>query len=127
MADKVIPFSELNKTIELILDKYGAECAEVIEEEVNDVVDQAVKKLKSASPKNTGQYARGWKAKKYEGKFRVVGVIYNGKKPQLTHLLENGHATANGTDKVDAKKHIAPVDEWAEKELIARIERRLRV
>lgn len=125
MANNVISFDKLGKTIDDILEKYGVVCNEIVEEEVNDITKEAVKKLKATSPRKTGKYAKGWKVVKYQSRFKVVGVIHNAKKPQLTHLLENGHAKRNGVGRVSPEKHIAPVEEWAVRELVERIERRL--
>lgn len=68
-------------------------------------------KLKSRSPKKSGEYASGWRAKKLDKK---AVVIYNAKQPGLTHLLENGHAIVNkkgSYGRYNGIKHIAPVDQ----------------
>ncbi|PFB24132.1 HK97 gp10 family phage protein [Bacillus cereus] len=84
------------------------------EEVANDLVDE----LKQKSPKNTGKYRKGWRKKK-DGNAMVV---HNALKPQLTHLLEKGHAKANG-GRVPAQVHIAPAEEKAINEFVERVER----
>lgn len=88
---------------------------EVAKEEVaNDLVDV----LKQKSPKNTGKYRKGWRKKKDGNAI----IVHNALKPQLTHLLEKGHAKANG-GRVPAKVHIAPAEEKAINEFLERVER----
>ncbi|KMP32228.1 prophage pi2 protein 37 [Bacillus cereus] len=84
------------------------------EEVANDLVDE----LKQKSPKNTGKYRKGWRKKKDGNAI----VVHNALKPQLTHLLEKGHAKANG-GRVPAKVHIAPAEEKAINEFLERVER----
>ncbi len=84
------------------------------EEVANDLVDE----LEQKSPKNTGKYRKGWRKKKDGNAI----VVYNALKPQLTHLLEKGHAKANG-GRVPAKVHIAPAEEKAINEFLERVER----
>ncbi|WP_025148466.1 HK97 gp10 family phage protein [Bacillus sp. H1a] len=84
------------------------------EEVANDLVDE----LKQKSPKNTGKYSKGWRKKKEDNAI----IVHNALKPQLTHLLEKGHAKANG-GRVPAKVHIAPAEEKAINEFVERVER----
>ncbi|MGG1791712.1 HK97 gp10 family phage protein [Bacillus mycoides] len=95
--------------------------ANVVEEELmtaqEEVADVAVGKLKQSGPKKTGDYRKGWRKKK-DGK----SVVIHNTKGQLTHLLENGHATVGG-GRVPAQVHIRPVEEYVIDELPRRIER----
>ena len=77
------------------------------------VAADAVKRLKSTSPKDTGDYAKGWRKKinTFNGY-----TIYNVKKPGLTHLLENGHIKRGG-GRVAGITHIKPVEEEFSKKL----------
>ncbi|MFJ8119538.1 hypothetical protein ABH946_001207 [Bacillus sp. RC145] len=99
------------------LQRYAKVVEEDLENEIDEVADIAVGKLKQNSPKKTGGYRKGWRKKK-EGK----GVVLHNTKGQLTHLLENGHAKAGG-GRVPAQVHIRPVEEYVIDELPRRIER----
>ncbi|TKI74440.1 HK97 gp10 family phage protein [Bacillus mycoides] len=99
------------------LQRYAKVVEEDLENEIDEVADIAVGKLKQNSPKKTGGYRKGWRKKK-EGK----GVVLHNTKGQLTHLLENGHAKADG-GRVPKKVHILPVEEYVIDELPRRIER----
>ncbi|EJV82074.1 MULTISPECIES: HK97 gp10 family phage protein [Bacillus] len=99
------------------LQRYAKVVEEDLENEIDEVADIAVGKLKQNSPKKTGGYRKGWRKKK-EGK----GVVLHNTKGQLTHLLENGHAKAGG-GRVPKKVHILPVEEYVIDELPRRIER----
>ena len=73
---------------------------------------QGVKELKETSPKLTGEYASGWTSKMEEGEGGTAGVIvYNAKKPWLTHLLENGHLIKKTGGRTKAIPHIYPAQE----------------
>jgi hypothetical protein len=100
------------------LQRYGKEVEEKLEVEKEEVANNLVSDLKENSPKNTGKYAKGWRKKKEGNGF----IVHNALKPQLTHLLEKGHAKANG-GRVSAQVHIAPAEEKAINEFVERVER----
>lgn len=122
----------LDKAVAEMLLKYSDECYDAVKEVIPEIGKEAAKQVKANANrqfkkgKGGRHYANGWKSQAKMGRLQVECVVYNAYKPQLTHLLENGHANANGTDKVDGRPHIAPVNEWAEKETIKRIEKRLK-
>jgi len=82
------------------------------------------KELGEKSPRSdeSGEhYADGWSYSTSNKYGRIVITVYNKLKPQLTHLLEKGHAIAGGTDRVEAIPHIGPV----EKKYIPQYEERI--
>lgn len=126
-----IELDGLEKAVNEILDEYGAEVNAQVAEVVPDIAKEAAKQVKANAlakglkrKKGGKHYVNGWKSQVETKRLTVTAVVYNSTKPQLTHLLENGHAKVNG-GRVEGRPHIAPVNEWAEKELIERIERRL--
>ena len=108
-----------------LLDEFNRDVQKAMDESINKVANEAAQKLRSSSPKKTGKYARGWRSKK-DGEH--CAVVHNSTNYQLTHLLENGHVIRNksGTyGRTRPIKHIKPVEEWANNELPAEIERRI--
>lgn len=101
---------DLTIEIEKALREYTEEVEESIAQIIKEDVEAAVKELKDTSPKKTGEYARGWTSKKETTDGGLKMTIYNKTKPQLTHLLEFGHAKRGG-GRVSARPHIAPVEE----------------
>lgn len=100
-----------------ILGDYASQVKKQVEEAQDEVAQEAVDALKSASPRGrSGKYAKGW-AMKREG--RAVKV-YNKKHYSLTHLLEFGHATRDG-GRTRAKVHIAPVEQQAIKSFESKV------
>lgn len=79
-----------------------------------EAAELTANQLHSTSPKKAkrgGKYARGWQVKKLASGTLVSYVVYNGRYPGLTHLLENGHVSRNqygSWGRVRAIKHIAP-------------------
>lgn len=131
MARKT-PLDQMADAISSILDEYK----DSIDENVGEIVTQlgrkgaqALKKeSRQAFPKGTGEYAQGWKSQVERGRMNTTAVIYN-EHPGLPHLLEHGHVTRNGTDRiygeVQGREHIEPVAdnlvETFEREVMSRL------
>lgn len=116
-----IGIDNLADTVAKELESYSQEVTDGVKEEVKQVSDEMVQQLKQASPRNTGKYAKGWKSRvEYENAEDIRVRVYNSTKPQLTHLLENGHAKQNG-GRVSGTPHIGPAEQSAEKKLDAGI------
>ena len=116
MSTKV-NISGLANEIQKELKAYGDGVDEIVEEAVDHTTKHAVKQLKKMSPKQTGDYRKGWRAKLVTSKKgRYVKTIHNKTDYQLTHLLEKGHKkTGGGT--VPPVVHIEPIRNNAEDEL----------
>lgn len=132
---KVFAESAEKYLIETML-KYGSEVSYEISIAMNEIGQEAKKRVKAASPKRTGKYKRGWRVD-YMNKNGVIRCVIhqNDKEYRLTHLLENGHRTRLGKGKhsrrygtqasVAARPHIAEVNDWAQRELESRIRKAL--
>lgn len=120
----------LTVQMEKILDEYSDRVKNVTRVAMQRVSRECVQKLRNTSPKKTGSYSRGWGTKKIVSRGDIADIIVCNKTDyQLTHLLENGHVVKNakGTfGRTSPQKHIKPVEEWANEELPAEIERDLR-
>lgn len=118
---KKVTIDNLASEISKDLAEYANVVAEDVKDAVEEVAKQAVKDIKANAPKNTGKYKSGWTKKQVKrGSETVEIVIYNKNKPQLTHLLEKGHAKVGG-GRVEGKPHIAPAEEAAEKSLLGKV------
>lgn len=112
---------KLAKTIQSYMEDFGRDVTEAIGEAMDEVGKEAVKRLKSTSPKkkkNGGRYAKGWKYQRdKKSRLLIEARVYNATDGQLTHLLEKGHPIVrNGVvvGRVKPQKHIEPVDQWVE-------------
>lgn len=109
--------NDLADTILDELQQYSQDVTDSLKKEIKQVAKETVSELKQTSPRNTGKYANGWKSRtEYEGLDDIRVIVYNSKKPQLTHLLENGHAKAAG-GRVNGIPHIGPAEAEAEKKI----------
>ena len=118
---------DLQAQVEALLNQYGKQCSEVVNEAVHEVSKEALKKLKKESPKRTGLYKKGWKVKKNNDKFSANDILY-GKEAStyaIAHLLEHGHATRNG-GRTAPIPHVKNVEEWAQKALVDTVEKKLK-
>lgn len=114
---KTIVLDQLSGTISDILTTYSEDATESIKEAVKTVASETVKEIAAASPRKSGKYARGWKTKiAFDSPFERRVIIYNKAKPQITHLLEHGHA---GPRPAPAHPHIR----HAEQKAIEKLER----
>ncbi|MFD2705458.1 HK97 gp10 family phage protein [Salibacterium lacus] len=112
---------DLQKEISQALSEYTDEVTEELDEAKKKVAKESAKTLKRTSPSLTGDYAKGWRAKKVGNAW----VVHNKTDYQLTHLLEKGHAKRGG-GRVPAQPHIRPVEQEAIEEFENRIERAIR-
>lgn len=128
-----INISSLQDSIQRILKDYGEEAEAAVEEAAKDVAKNAKKELNKTSPRSSfsgKHYADSWS---YRVKKSRVGsthiTVYNSGKPGLTHLLEYGHVTSNGTNRVfpdtPAHPHIERVNEKAQYDFLDGIESKL--
>lgn len=112
---------KLAKTIQSYMEDFGRDVTETIGEAMDEVGKEAVKRLKSTSPKkkrNGGRYEKGWKYQRdKKSRLLIEGRVYNATDGSLTHILEKGHPIVrNGVvvGRVKPQKHIEPVDQWVE-------------
>lgn len=109
-----------------ILSEYKDLVMEDLVEASKATAKDAVKELKSTSPKgSTKKYAKGWTSKVTEKSSHSVTVtVHNKDEYRLAHLLEHGHAVVSGGRTVghaDEHVHIATAEANAEKNLEKRI------
>lgn len=132
MAKRIRPV-DLSKAINEILSKYGDEVYTVMESSIDEVAEEAKNKLQAVNHfrnNASGAYAESWVNEKLSGKpLTAVRAVHNEKHYRLTHLLEKGHVIKNGIGRTFGKTaafpHIAPVNDWANKELVQLVERKL--
>lgn len=134
MAKRIKPV-DLDATVKDLLEKYGSQVYDVLKDCVKEVSDEAVEKLQSVSSfapggHPSGAYSRSWKHEDVKvGRLATRKIIHNEEHYRLTHLLEKGHVSSNGTHRtfgrVAAYPHIAPVNDWANEELPRLVERKL--
>lgn len=124
---KLTPIDRLQADVSAILEEYGEEVAEHLDEVTKDIGKKGAKALRSSSKGSfggSGKYARGWTYEVEEGRLSTTVTLYN-RTPGLPHLLENGHAKRGG-GRVAGRSHIAPVEaeliESYEKEVTSKID-----
>lgn len=130
MARKKIQPVDLSATVSQILEDYGADVGEILDEAIIDAAEDAVHKLRAVqrfapdgSP--TGAYSASWTMEPMRvSRYQISYLIYNENHYRLAHLLEYGHAKANG-GRVSAYPHIAKVNTEINVELVRKFMRRL--
>ncbi len=112
MADKGLTIS-----IGKILDDYSADMKELTFRCAKQAATETKRMLKETSPRRNGDYARSWSIKKGKDSYTVYNKI-----PSLTHLLEFGHITRNGTGRTfkatPAHPHIKDAEEFGTQRFI---------
>lgn len=126
-----IKIDDLQKEVMEYLENYVEDIEEEVKETTDKISKKAVQELKKDSPRGKGTrknpYWKGWTDTKVSKGRKYSRKIHNKTNYQLTHLLEDGHATRNG-GRTKAQPHIRPVEEkytkLYEKELKKAITRR---
>jgi hypothetical protein len=100
---------------------YTSEVEEKVAAAKDEVTKEAVALLKQTSPKDTGDYAKGWTRKKVGEDY----IIHNRTDYQLTHLLEHGHVNRDG-GRTPGRPHIRPVEEKTISDYLNRVEKAIK-
>lgn len=125
---KKVGVINLESALKEVLAEYGDEVYNVLGIAVDQVSEEAVKRLQAGgSYGGTGVYNRDWTATDDPvGRFSKKKIVHNADHYRLAHLLEKGHAIRNGTGRTygntRAFPHIKPVEEWAIQELPRKVE-----
>lgn len=129
MARRKRPIIDLASAVNDVLEEYGKEIETTVAKIIPDVARDTARQLNTSSPSLTGEYASGWTETQTTSSLGKVTVnVYNEKKPTLTHLLEYGHALVRGgrtVGNVRARKHIQSRSEYAEEQLMKKVEEKL--
>lgn len=125
---KKVGVINLESALKEVLAEYGDEVYNVLGIAVDQVSEEAVKKLQAGgSYGGTGAYNRDWTATDDPvGRSGKKKIVHNADHYRLAHLLEKGHVIRNGTARsygsTRAFPHIKPVEEWAQQELPRKVE-----
>lgn len=92
----------VNKDVEKVTKTMGTATRERVKQEA-----------KGKNLVRTGRYLKSWRVKVTTKGDKTEATIYaTAPRYRLTHLLEYGHATANG-GRVSGQAHIGPAEQWA--------------
>ena len=92
-----IKIDELAEAVASELREYRQDVVDGLKESVHSSAKTCVAQLRSTSPKQTGDYAKGWRKRTaYESDSDIRLQVHNATDYQLTHLLEDGHANVDG-------------------------------
>lgn len=130
MGNKKVKIDDLSKAILQELENFKDVTDEACDKGVSETAKTAVQELHNAHPPGSGKYGswdeynKGWKVMqtKTDKRYHKKATIHNATHYQLTHLLEKGHALVKGGHTA-AFKHIAPVAEKCDDELLKNIKK----
>ncbi|MBQ1573521.1 MAG: hypothetical protein IIZ78_20555 [Clostridiales bacterium] len=130
MGNKKIKVDELTDVVLEYLKEFEGVTEEACDKGVSEMAKTAVQELRNAHPPGSGEYGswdeynKGWKVMqtKTDKRYHKKATIHNATHYQLTHLLEKGHALVKGGHTA-AFKHIAPVAEKCDDELLKNIKK----
>lgn len=127
---KVVGAVNFSAECRKLLNEYGKETHEIINDVTKEAADIAVKMIRADSKKRTGAYAKDWTKKQVKAwGFGTSYTVHNRKHYRVAHLLENSHPfsnqyqsnfaswTGDGVIKF-AEEYTA---EWMESEVIKRL------
>lgn len=119
---------QLAERLQKILSEYQDDVERTADECIREIAKEGRRALKANSPKQGGEYAKGWSFEVEKHRLYTLATLYN-KTPGLPHLLEFGHVSRNGTGRtygsVKAIPHIAGVEQSIIQEYTSKLTREL--
>ena len=126
MSNQNVSIEDFSAVVKRGLEEYCEFSAEEVKQIVGEVGENVKKEIMEKAPVDTGAYRKSWRvSKEKETATSLSVVVHSEKHYRLTHLLEKGHAKRGG-GRVAARVHIAPAEANAEKQLLEKIERKLK-
>ena len=117
----MIAVNNWDKNLADMIERYTDDVAEKVKDVIDDVADGVMDEIKSHInfKQRTGKYIKAFRLKTtYESQYDKRRTWYVASPHhRLTHLLENGHLSRNGTTRVRAYPHIKYGEEFAQKNL----------
>ena len=127
-----VDYNSLSEEIQNQLKTFGTALNREINEGLKEVAEKTAETLRQGGPyyERSGKYTRDWAVKLRSRSYSSVTMteeytVYNKKNYQLTHLLEKGHVSRNGS-RVRPFEHIKPAEELAEQMAISEVNKAVR-
>ena len=127
-----VDYNSLSEEIQNQLKNFGTALNREINEGSKEVAEKTAETLRQGGPYNerSGKYTRDWDVKLRNRSYSSVTMteeytVYSKKNYQLTHLLEKGHVSRNGS-RVRPFEHIKPAEELAEQMAISAVNKAVR-
>lgn len=122
----IINSKDFSKTIQSYISEYGDEVLEKNAEALETVAKEVTRDLKKAGDFGGTSFRKSIAYEMQTGRKIRVRAKIGAKAPyyRLTHLLEFGHATANG-GRTKAFNFVKPINDTVEQRYIAEMERLL--
>ena len=127
---KKITLEQLESAVEGILQEYGDEVRENLQDITKSIAQKGAQAMKAESArlfkpsgKHKKPYSQTWTSTVESTRVSAQGIIYN-TQAGLPHLLENGHVARNGK-RVPGREHIARVNDEVQRLFEQEVERRL--
>ena len=115
--------TSFDKDMKVLLLDIAEGVDKAIEQGMKTAPKECKKRLKELSPKDTGEYSKGWRIKRHRRP--KSAIVYNATNAHLTHLLEFGHVikNKNGTyGRAPAHPHMKQAEEESVKLFVDTIE-----
>lgn len=127
-----VDYNSLSEEIQNQLKNFGTSLNREINEGLKEVAEKTAETLRQGGPYNerSGKYTRDWDVKLRKRSYSSVTMteeyaVYDKKNYWLTHLLEKGHVSRNGS-RVRPFEHIKPAEELAEQMAISEVNKAVR-